>query len=103
VHKTIKFFLKIALILPLCILLLSCSKISQKNFEKIKNNMTMDEVIAILGEPTNSENINIAGISGTSAVWKDNDAEIDIQFLNGHVIVKAYSKNTDSKDTEGEQ
>lgn len=92
-HLIFKRFLKTLLILPLCFLLFACSKISQKNFEKIQNNMTMDQVIAILGEPTHSENINIAGISGTSAVWKDDShGEIDIQFLNNRVIVKAYSK-----------
>jgi hypothetical protein len=54
----------------------------------------MKEVISILGEPTNSESITIAGISGTSAVWKDKDAEIDIQFLNDRVTVKSFSKST---------
>ncbi len=75
-----------------CVLLVACSKITQQNFDQIKNNMTMKEVIALLGEPTSSESINIAGISGTSAVWKDENAEIDIQFLNDRVAVKAYSK-----------
>jgi len=89
---------KILLILPVICLLFSCSKISQKNFEKIQNNMTMTEVIALLGEPTSTENINLAGLSGTSAVWKDTNGEIDIQFLNSRVVVKAYSKA--SKETE---
>lgn len=55
----------------------------------------MQEVVALLGEPTSAESINIAGISGTSAVWKDNNAEIDIQFLNDRVTVKAFSKPDD--------
>ncbi len=52
----------------------------------------MKEVIAILGEPTNSDSMTIAGISGTSVTWKDKNAEIDIQLLNDKVIVKAFSK-----------
>jgi len=75
-----------------CITLLACSKVSQTNFEKIKNDMAMKEVIAILGEPTSAESVNIMGISGTSAVWKDSHAEIDIQFLNERVAVKAFSR-----------
>lgn len=54
--------------------------------------MTMKEVIAILGEPTSSESISIAGISGTSAVWQDRYSEIDIQFLNDKVTVKTFGK-----------
>jgi hypothetical protein len=62
--------------------------------------MTMKEVIAILGEPTHSESINILGIAGTSAVWKDKNAEIDIQFLNNMVAVKAYSKLEDENNND---
>jgi hypothetical protein len=87
--------LRIVLLGLLCAIIISCSKISQKNYEKINTNMTMQEVVAILGEPTNSESINIAGISGTSAVWKDQSSEIDIQFLNDRVAVKSFSKPVD--------
>lgn len=85
----------------LCICLLACSKITQQNFDKIKTNMTMQEVISILGEPTSSESINVAGVSGTSAVWKDNNAEIDIQFLNDKVAVKAFSKPEETINDQG--
>jgi hypothetical protein len=54
--------------------------------------MTMQEVVSILGEPTESESANIAGISGTSATWKNQDAEIHIQFLNNQVAVKTFNK-----------
>ena len=86
-----------------CVYLVACSKITQQNFDLIKNNMTMKEVITILGEPINSESINIAGISGTSAVWKDKNAEIDIQFLNDRVAVKAYSKLGNEEGNEQPQ
>lgn len=76
----------------ICFTLFACSKITQENFEKVKPNMTMKEVIGILGEPTDSQSIMIAGISGTSAIWKDEQAEIDIQFLNDKVTVKSFSK-----------
>ena len=80
-------------------LLIACSKISQDNYQKIQPNMTMQEVIAILGEPTHTENISIAGISGASAVWQDSNGEIAIQFLNDRVTVKTFRKESDkSKD-----
>lgn len=83
---------KICVTMCLCLVLTSCSKISQRNFDKIKNNMTMEEVVGILGEPTSSESITITGISGSSLVWKDSKAEIDIQMLNNRVVVKAFSE-----------
>lgn len=95
-----KVLQRIGFSLCLCALILSCSKLTQNNFEKIKSNMTMKEVIAILGEPTNSESITIAGISGTSAVWKNNEAEVDIQFLNDRVTVKTFSKVDDPENNK---
>jgi hypothetical protein len=93
--------LKVLITLFFCIFLFACSsKVSQNNFEKIKTNMIMKEVIVILGEPTSSESVNIAGVSGTSAVWKDSDAEIAIQFLNDRVAVKAFSKFNEDKNPD---
>src|SRR5205085_7412160 len=97
-NMNIKTIVRTFLLTSLCIFLFACSKYSQSNFEKIKDNMSMKEVIAILGEPTNSESINIMGIAGTSAVWKDKHAEIDIQFLNDVVAVKSFSKVDEGKD-----
>jgi hypothetical protein len=84
-------FLKFCVIVLICMMAFACSKLTQSNFEKIKLGMTIKQVTAILGEPTNVESINIAGISGTSATWKDEDGQIDIQFLNERVTVKAFS------------
>lgn len=72
-------------------MLFSCSRITPSNFDKIKTNMTMKEVVAILGEPTNADSVNFIGISGTTATWKNDNAEIDIQFLNDRVTIKVFS------------
>lgn len=97
-------FFKTILLTCLCLGLFACSKYTQENFDKIKNNMSMKEVIAILGEPGNSESVNIMGIAGTSAVWKDKNAEIDIQFLNNVVVVKAFSKlKNDENETRNKK
>lgn len=74
-----------------CLLLVGCSRLTQANFDKVKPSMSMSEVTAILGEPTKTDSVNIAGISGTTATWKDAHAEITIQFLNEKVAVKAFN------------
>lgn len=91
---------KFLIILFLSLLITSCSKITQSNFDKIKPNMTLEEVVSILGEPTSSDSVNIAGISGTSAVWKSSNAEINIQFLNNRVTIKVFNKPGNTKSLQ---
>jgi len=78
----------------ICMSLVSCSgsKISQENFEKIQTGMPLAQVIAILGEPTESSSVDVAVVSGTVSKWKAGDVTITIQFLNGKVVAKQLSK-----------
>lgn len=92
----VRFTIKVAFFVA-CMMLFSCSKVTQENFEKIQTHMTIDQVISVLGKPTNSEKINLGGISGISAIWRDANGEIDIQFLNDKVIVKSFSKAGEDK------
>ena len=87
--------LKLALAVCLSAFLLGCgSKINQENYDKLKNGMTMEEVKAILGKPTESKTAGIGPLSGTTAVWKDsNGTTINIKFLNGKVQLKTFTKN----------
>jgi len=77
-----------------CVSLVSCSgsKISQANFEKIQTGMTLAQVQAILGEPTESASLDVAGFSGTGSKWQAGEVTITIQFVNGKVIAKQLSK-----------
>lgn len=88
-----KLFLKFCMILICAVFLSACSRLTQENFDKIKTGMPMSQVITILGEPTTSDSVNIAGISGTSATWKNRNVVIAIQFLNDNVQIKSYSRN----------
>jgi len=74
--------------------LMACSgtKINQENFDKIKTGMTMAEVKTILGEPADSSSIDVAVISGATAMWKGEGITISIQFMNGKVIAKELLK-----------
>jgi outer membrane protein assembly factor BamE (lipoprotein component of BamABCDE complex) len=78
----------------ICLGLVSCSvsKISQENFEKIQTGMPLSQVIAILGEPTESSSVDVAVFSGTVSKWKAGEATITIQFVNGKVVAKQFSK-----------
>jgi outer membrane protein assembly factor BamE (lipoprotein component of BamABCDE complex) len=81
--------------LVISLTLISCagSKISQANFEKIKTGMTLAQVTAILGEPTESSSVDVAVVSGTVSKWKAGDVTITIQFVNGKVVAKQLSKS----------
>jgi outer membrane protein assembly factor BamE (lipoprotein component of BamABCDE complex) len=78
----------------LCLFLAACGggKISQENFNKIQVGMTQAEVQKILGEPTESSSLDIAGFSGTTSTWRAGDTTVTIQFVNGKVVAKQYSK-----------
>ena len=70
----------------------ACSKITQENFAKVQEGMGEQEVIALLGEPTESNSINVLGVSGTSSRWVGRDTVIDVRFVNGKVALKSFDK-----------
>ena len=74
------------------LLLAACSKVNQENFAKVQNGMTEQEVIAILGEPSESTSRDVLGITGTSSTWRSGDAEINIRFVGGKVALKSFDK-----------
>jgi len=79
--------------LGLLLALAACgTSYDQDTYNKIKINMSLKEVIAILGEPSESKGVNLGGVSGTSATWKDQDGTISLQFINGKVKVKTFTK-----------
>jgi hypothetical protein len=74
------------------ILLAACAKITQENFSRIESGMSEQEVIAILGSPTESSSVDVLGISGTAARWAGSDAEITVRFVGGKVALKSFDK-----------
>lgn len=69
-----------------------CSRVSQENFLKIEDGMTEQEVAAILGSPTESNSVNVLGVSGTASRWVGRDAVITVRFVNGKAALKAFEK-----------
>jgi hypothetical protein len=84
----------VILVMVICMGLMSCSslKISPENFEKIQTGMSLAQVTAILGAPTESSSVDVAVFSGTVSKWKAGDVTITIQFVNGKVVAKQLSK-----------
>jgi hypothetical protein len=92
--RRMSHLLAVALGIIICMSLVSCSsfKISQENFEKIQTGMSLAQVTAILGEPTESSSVDVAVFSGTVSKWKAGGVTITIQFVNGKVVAKQFSK-----------
>jgi hypothetical protein len=68
------------------------SKITKENFDRIKLGMTQEEVQRILGPPTEASGIEIPVFSGTMSKWAQGDTVISVQFVNGKVVAKEFSK-----------
>lgn len=84
-----------ALALVAAALLTACgSKVSAENFERIHTGMAQKEVIALLGEPGETSNVNIAGLSGGMATWRDGNTVISVQFVNDKVQAKQLSRES---------
>jgi hypothetical protein len=75
------------------LLLAACgSKNSAENFERIQSGMAQKDVVALLGEPTETSAVSIAGLSGGMAIWRDGNTEISVQFLNDKVQAKQLNR-----------
>jgi hypothetical protein len=85
------------LFLLLAVLTACGSKVNESNYGKIEIDMTEEKVKSLLGAPTESSSINVAGLSGTSLKWVGKDGTINVQFLNGKVKAKAFSKPSAQK------
>ena len=79
-----------ALLLFLLLWTVGCSRLTQENFAKIEEGMSMADVVAVLGEPTDSKSAGIGPLSGTNATWEDDTAKINIKFLNDRVQLKTF-------------
>lgn len=79
-------------LLVLALLLAACSKVTEDNYRKIEDGMTEEQVVAILGKPTESSSVSVLGIGGTVSRWASGDAVITVRFVNGRAGLKSYDK-----------
>ena len=73
-------------------LLAGCSRVTPENFAKIQDGMSEQEVAAVLGSPSESDSVNVLGVSGTTSRWMSRDTVITVRFVNGKVALKTLEK-----------
>ena len=74
------------------LLIAACTRLTQENFSRIEAGMSEQEVLSILGRPTESSSGSLLGISGTASRWADSNAEITVRFVGGKVALKSFDK-----------
>ena len=82
----------LAFALALAVAASACSKINEENFTKVREEMSEQEVLSLLGTPTESSSISVLGVSGTASKWVAKDAVITVQFVNGKVRGKSFAR-----------
>ncbi len=84
-------------VLVLALALAACGdSVTQRNFDKIGTDMSRDEVISILGKPTESSSMSLGGVSGTAATWEGAEGTVTIQFVNEKVVAKQFTRRKKS-------
>lgn len=78
--------------------LVACgSKISQESYEKVRNDMSTEQVNGILGKPTDVSSFGIGDMSATTAQWVGKTHTITVTFANDKVKMKSYAENSSAK------
>ena len=85
-------WVSVILALSLCA---GCERVTSANYGKIKDGMSLAEVTAILGDPTETSGIDIGIASGQMASWEGRRAKIVVQLVNDKVIGKQYVTTDD--------
>lgn len=67
----------------------ACTKVTAENFAKVQDGMPEEQVLELLGKPTESSSVSILGVTGTSSRWVSGDTAITVRFVNGKVAVKS--------------
>ena len=78
--------------LGLVLVITACSKVTEENFAKIQEGMTEQEVLALLGTPSESNSVSILGVSGAAWRWVGRDAIVVVHFVNGKAALKSWEK-----------
>ena len=104
--KNVKIFLCLTLVLVAILSLAACGgngKLTKENFDKItcatlnydtmnyEGGMKLDEVKAILGEPTENSSSTVMGRTATAYVWRSATKVITITFVDDMAISKAQT------------
>ena len=81
-----------AFLAALLLVLAACSRVTPENFARIQGGMPEEQVLDILGKPTESSSVEVLGVSGTSSRWVSGDTVVTVRFVNGKVALKSLNK-----------
>jgi len=76
--------LLLVILVVVLVLVLGGSSVSQANYEKLKNGMTVSEVKAILGKPYDERDM----MGSKVLTWKSGDNVIQCSFMNDKLMIK---------------
>jgi SmpA / OmlA family len=82
---------RLVLALLLCGLA-ACSKVTAENYQKIQSGMSRSQVVAILGEPSQTQRSSLLGVAGESAVWEAGKVKITATFVNETVLTHSLAQ-----------
>lgn len=75
----------------LVVLLAACNpKLTKTSFDSISTGMTLEDVTAILGQPSSSATLGFGQNSVATVRWENRNLSIVIQFINGRVKIKQF-------------
>ena len=74
------------------LMLVACSKITAENYQKISTGMSRAEVVALIGEPTQTETGSVLGIKGETATWHNGKVSINAQFVNEKLLTHTMNQ-----------
>lgn len=88
-HPFFRSCLRTLAAVSILLMITACwSPVNRENFSRIESGMAEADVIALLGEPTETTSIDLGLFSGTAATWRHKDTVISVQFVNGKVQSK---------------
>jgi len=91
----------VLLAVALALALTGCSeRVSQAGFERVEQDMTREQVVAILGEPGESSAVSLGGLNGETAIWRSEDIRIIVSFAQGRVVLATFKNMSQTGEPE---
>ncbi len=76
----------LSLVVVASLFLVSCSRMTEENRQKVQKGMTVPEVEAILGSPTTNETQSPLGVVNLTVFhYKKANDDVMVRFINGKV------------------
>ncbi len=73
------------------------SRLTAENCKKIEDGMTLEQVVAILGEPTDNKSLGAGPLTASTVTWENEGMVINVKLLNNKVGLKACTTKEKSE------